>query len=367
MHFLRYTSGRVETHVAQFCSSSKCFSPFLRPSSIRFFHNKLDYPADKLLLQNYVVGAHRLTSNNYVRHISTSPHLSSNNDNSSIVSFITESNVVHTIQDILVKFHDVTGLSWWATVIISTLAVRTIFLLPLAIHQHYISAKLEEVNKSLDTDVKAEITKQVNDLSKKNNWDSKTMSQIYKKMTRERRHEMIIKNNCHPAKTLITVLIQAPIWVCLSSALRNLVLMLPSRDIDAQIIFLQMKASSFLWLSDLTLPDQTWTIPICLAAVNLFLLQVNYLARKQQKGIGKLILVVFRCFSVYMAYISSTVPSIISLYWLTSSCYGFAQNVMLLTPKVRKLFGIPITDSIRKNPIQYMFKKAEGVVRFFKY
>lgn len=300
------------------------------------------------------------------RHISTTPRLCADKSTDSIISLVAESNLVYKIQNVLVQFHDFTGLSWWTTIIVTACSVRTAFVLPLAIHQHYIAAKLEEVHKSLDTTVKTEVTKLVNDLSQKNNWSSKKMSLEYKRMMRERRHEKILENNCHPAKTAVIVLIQAPVWISLSSALRNLVHMLPSQDVNAQLIFLQMKVSNFLWLSNLTTPD-TFTIPICLAIVNLSLLQVNYLARKQQKGFGKIILNVLRCFSLYMAYISSTVPSAISLYWLSSSCYGLCQNIILTNPKVKKVLGIPITESTRKNPLAHSYKKVKNIVKFFKY
>jgi hypothetical protein len=35
------------------------------------------------------------------------------------------------------------------------------------------------------------------------------------------------ENNCHPMKSLCLALIQVPVWICFSSALRNIVFGLP--------------------------------------------------------------------------------------------------------------------------------------------
>ncbi|XP_065220937.1 cytochrome c oxidase assembly protein COX18, mitochondrial [Planococcus citri] len=347
-------------------SYTKPFQSY-RLTDRRFFHKY-----SNLYVQTTILKRPAFNKDHLSHHYKISARCSStaspvNLESDSIIRLIAESKLVYHVQDSLVKFHDYTGLSWWSTIIVAAITVRTIFVLPLAIHQHSIAAKLEQVHKAMDTTVKAEVTKLVNDLSKQHNWSSKKMSQEYKRMMSERRQQKIIENNCHPAKTSLIVLIQAPVWLGFSSALRNLVYMFPSQDTHAQFMYLQMKLSSFLWLSNLTIPDPTLTLPICLAIVNLSVLQVNYLARKKQKGFGKIILNFVRCFTLYIAYVSSTVPSAISLYWLTSSCYGLCQNIILTNPKVKKLLGIPITESTRKNPFGHSYKRIQNVFKFFKY
>lgn len=41
---------------------------------------------------------------------------------------------------------------------------------------------------------------------------------------------MIVKENCHPAKSTVVVWVQLPLWICMSIATRNLTLMLPPSD-----------------------------------------------------------------------------------------------------------------------------------------
>lgn len=56
---------------------------------------------------------------------------------------ISNSTPVHYFQQGLVQMHDITGLPWWATVILSTVLLRTVVTLPFAIYQNKISVKIE--------------------------------------------------------------------------------------------------------------------------------------------------------------------------------------------------------------------------------
>lgn len=56
---------------------------------------------------------------------------------------ISNSTPVYYFQQGLIQAHDITGLPWWATVIISTVFLRTVVTLPFAIYQNKISARIE--------------------------------------------------------------------------------------------------------------------------------------------------------------------------------------------------------------------------------
>ena len=43
-----------------------------------------------------------------------------------------------------------------------------------------------------------------------------------------------------------------------------------------------------------------------------------------------------------------------SLYWTTSSLCGLVQNLILLSPKVRRTCGIPATSSQREKPYTHI-------------
>lgn len=43
-------------------------------------------------------------------------------------------------------------------------------------------------------------------------------------------NKLIVRENCHPAKASILVLVQIPLWISLSMSIRNLCYMLPKQD-----------------------------------------------------------------------------------------------------------------------------------------
>lgn len=58
---------------------------------------------------------------------------------------LSQSAPVTGLQDGLIQLHDATGLPWWATILVSTFALRTAVTLPLAIYQNKNMAKFEKV------------------------------------------------------------------------------------------------------------------------------------------------------------------------------------------------------------------------------
>lgn len=43
-------------------------------------------------------------------------------------------------------------------------------------------------------------------------------------------NKLIVRENCHPAKASILVLVQIPLWISLSMSIRNLCYILPKQD-----------------------------------------------------------------------------------------------------------------------------------------
>lgn len=58
---------------------------------------------------------------------------------------LSKSAPVACLQDGLIQLHDATGLPWWATIVMSTFALRTVVTLPLAVYQAKNMAKFEKV------------------------------------------------------------------------------------------------------------------------------------------------------------------------------------------------------------------------------
>jgi len=43
-------------------------------------------------------------------------------------------------------------------------------------------------------------------------------------------NKLIVRENCHPAKASLLILVQIPLWISLSMSIRNLCYMLPKQD-----------------------------------------------------------------------------------------------------------------------------------------
>lgn len=69
-------------------------------------------------------------------------------------------------------------------------------------------------------------------------------------------------------------------WICLSTSIRNLVYMLPSQDLRAQLIYTQLEMDGFSWIPNLTIPDASLILPVMLTVINLSIIEVRHYSLK---------------------------------------------------------------------------------------
>lgn len=65
----------------------------------------------------------------------------------------------------------------------------------------------------------------------------------------------------------------------------------------------------------------------------------------------------FRFFSIAMVPIAAVVPSGLCLYWVSSSAFGLVQNLLLLSPKLKRLTNIPKVNSEIEKPYRFILEK----------
>ncbi|XP_068085088.1 cytochrome c oxidase assembly protein COX18, mitochondrial isoform X2 [Anabrus simplex] len=240
-----------------------------------------------------------------------------------VYKLFSESAPVLKTQELLLHFHDISGLPWWATIIVSTVVLRTVVTLPLAIYQYYILAKVENLTVEMSAIVQ-ELKKETAIAIKKFNWTPKEARITYNRSLRKQWSKLVVRENCHPAKASILLLVQLPMWICLSFALRNLVYMLPHQDTAAQLTCLELSVSKFLWIPNLITPDASWILPVILGLTNLAIIEC------------------------------------LNLYWATSSAYGLIQNIFLMSPRVKRICGIPRTPSTQDKPYQHIASQLKN-------
>lgn len=245
---------------------------------------------------------------------------------------------VHVAEQFLVGFQELSGASWWLSIATATLTIRSTVTLPLAAYQTVVLHRVESLQKEI-SELSLRLRYEVSVRAKELGWSERTCRFQFKKNMRRIVSELYIRDNCHPFKASILVLVQVPIWISLSLALREL-------SLDSSALYTALAAGGALWFRDLTVPDPTWIIPVSLGLSNLLLVELASLQQKPASGrFQKVLLYSFRALSLLMIPVSACVPTCMSLYWLCSSLVGLGHNMILRSNKVNSLLHIPPKSS----------------------
>ncbi|XP_067898001.1 cytochrome c oxidase assembly protein COX18, mitochondrial isoform X3 [Heterodontus francisci] len=192
-------------------------------------------------------------------------------------------------------------------------------------------------------------------------WSEKVARFHFRKNLQRIISELYVRDNCHPFKASLLIWVQLPLWIFISVALRNL--SLAASDTAAAAAVQDLAMGGVLWFPDLTLPDFTWILPISLGLVNLLIVEIFALRRIELSKFQKYVTYMIRGISVLMVPIAATVPSSMALYWLTSSCVGLGQNLLLRSPRLRTLCRIPKMKSDSDTPFRDL--SAEFTAKYF--
>lgn len=256
---------------------------------------------------------------------------------SGLYAGLSHSAPVHLCEQVLVTVHELSACPWWLSIAAATLSVRTLITLPLAAYQLIIISKVEGLQSEISQLAKR-LRYEVSVKASEKGWTGKHTQFQFKKNLRRLVSELYIRDNCHPFKASLLVWVQLPLWISFSLALRNM-------SLYPSVVQDQLAAGGILWCSDLTMPDSTWILPICLGLTNLMIVEMFSLQRATTSRFQGTILNTIRVFSVVMIPIAASVPSSIALYWLTSSLVGFGHNLLLRSPRMHKLLGVRTSGS----------------------
>uniref|UniRef100_A0A6J0VA63 Cytochrome c oxidase assembly protein COX18, mitochondrial isoform X1 n=2 Tax=Pogona vitticeps TaxID=103695 RepID=A0A6J0VA63_9SAUR len=247
----------------------------------------------------------------------------------------------------IVALQAASGLPWWAALVATSAVLRTGLTLPLAVLQYRVLAKLENLQPEIQSLAK-ELHCEVSVYGKQLGWSEKEKRFQFKRNMRRIVSNLYIRDNCHPVKASLLVLVQMPMWVFVSIALRNLSIGRTASEGD--FIQEQLSTGGVLWFTDLTVPDSTWIMPVTLGLLNLFIIELFALRKTEISKLQKYITHFCRAVSVLMIPIAATAPSCIALYWLSSSFMGLSHNLLLRSPAFRRLCAIPQTKSHSDTP-----------------
>ncbi|EFN89339.1 Mitochondrial inner membrane protein COX18 [Harpegnathos saltator] len=269
---------------------------------------------------------------------------------------MSESTPIKIAQDFLLWMHDYTGLPWWLVIVLTTVVMRATVTLPLSFYQQYIIAKLENLKLEMDEIVK-EMKKETDYGVYKYKWSKEYATRLYTHSVKKQWNNLIIRENCHPAKASILVLAQLPLWISLSMSIRNLCYMLPKQDASAYATYQEFITDGFLWVTNLTVADP-FLLPVMMGLFNLAIIEITHMNRiKETTKLTRYMIYFFRIVVIGMVPVAMYVPSCVSLYWATSSAFGLLQNLILLSPKLRRFAGVPVTASESSRPYSLLREK----------
>lgn len=295
------------------------------------------------------------------RYYSVDPHI--------LVASLTES---------LQSVHAYSGLPWWALIPLTTIALRSVWTLPLAYAQRkriqrqselrpIIAAmnpvlkvnlakkvqqaqhKAEEAKKKVEQAkllVPSSLTSAGDDLSESYlAMQSPLVSMKYEELllltakeTRKRQKKLFKDHNVQIWKNFILPVFQIPLWVCMSLTMRDLSGWSTWDLLSNKPLDLDLFTEGLLWFQDLTVLDPYHVFPIMLGIASLCNVEWTFKTlemlrltqrRKLRPTLTDAMSNLARMTVVFLMAISLHAPTALTLYWLSSQVFSLVQNVFL--------------------------------------
>lgn len=264
-----------------------------------------------------------------------------------IQNTISKSDTVAVLQNALIDYHDFTHLPWWASIITYTFLLR-LTLLPLQVYTLKLHARIDRIMKHDLPNINKKVTREVNSAVVRLNLNKNRAQLAHMFGIKTELKKAYIRDNCHPFKTAIVLWLQIPLWLCQSVAIRNIATLRPDpNSVRAMIVLAQLGVGGFLWVPSLIEPDLAYILPVWLGLINLANIELMQLEKKggPSSKLSNIATGFVRLLSIAMIPICASVPSCLAVYWCTSSTMAFATNLALLSPRAKRLFGIPTNTS----------------------
>ncbi|UZJ54201.1 hypothetical protein CBS101457_003521 [Exobasidium rhododendri] len=228
---------------------------------------------------------------------------------------------VRYAQELLDWMVEATGLPWWATIALVTVAVR-ITILPVVFKGQANAIRLGNINPQMQRKMKdIQYAKSVGDQRLLQE------SAVYVQ-------KLMKDNNCSPLKSFIAPAIQMPVFISFFFALRGLA----GADLTS------MKTGGLAWFTDLTVADPTIILPVASAAMTLAVLETGAEmggAAQSAGPTGKMMRNVLRGFTVLSIPLLWNFPAAVFCFWATNNTFSLIQLIVLQLPRVRKALKLP--------------------------
>lgn len=220
---------------------------------------------------------------------------------------------------ILNGVHDVTGLPWWLSIPIATIAIRTV-LLPVTVFTMKNSAIMAALK---------------DDISRRREAVMEAARSGDRLLAGQRQNEMqtFMRNaGVAPMRVLIGPLVQFPVFISFFVSIRRLAINDPT-----------MATEGLAWFSDLSVQDPYYVLPVVCAATLMAMTELGgdtgSAAMTPQM---KLTMRVVSAVSVPLTY---WFPSAVFCYWIPNNFFSLSLGAAMRVNSVKKSLGLAIDPS----------------------
>ncbi|OQR88097.1 mitochondrial inner membrane protein OXA1 [Achlya hypogyna] len=228
--------------------------------------------------------------------------------------------------------HMTTGLPWWATIIATTVAVRSAFF-PISVMSMRNSARMNIMKPKLEK-LQDEIR------ASQEAYDPKKMAEF-----RARAQNLFKEHQVRPFLSFLMPLSQLPIFLGFFWGLQEISTFIPSYASDGA-----------LWFQELASPDPLYALPVLSSALMIASMEAGgdglpkeYVsqAKMGMRMVALIMVPVATTFqSVAKASMELRALQGILVYWVTSNCFTLTQTMLLKVPAVRSALGIPSVEAL---------------------
>lgn len=283
--------------------------------------------------------------------------------------------------------HELSNVSWVFLIPLTTVTLRSLWTLPLAINQRkrsQVQASLRPIINAmgpifrLKLAQRAQMAKSMESSSEVSTKEGVPQGVISgtaaglsyeqivlmsSKERRERQKQMFRENECQMYKNLIVPVFQIPLWIAMSATIRDLT---GWNDISTLPMDSTLQTEGILWFTDLTIADPYSILPIVLGTVALTNVEWNFrtfgiqnfgVRRSKRITAFDSMMNLSRFGVVFLMAIATQAPAGLVLYWISSNAFSLVQNILLD-------FWIPLKYNALE---RFSFKKAtKNSVSMFK-
>ncbi|KAJ6296404.1 hypothetical protein OIU77_005590 [Salix suchowensis] len=222
---------------------------------------------------------------------------------------------VAVLQHAIDAVHNFTGFNWWASIVVTTLLIRSCTL-PLLINQLKATSKLSIVRPQLE-EVKQRVERQ--------GMDPAAVSEGQKEMKK-----LFKEHGVSPFTPLKGLFIQAPVFISFFLAITNMAEKVPS-----------FKSGGAFWFVDLTTADDLYIFPVLTALTFLITVECNTQEGMEGNPAAGTMKNVSRALAAVSVPLTMSFPKAIFCYWITSNLFSLAYGLVLKSPGVKEFLGVP--------------------------